>query len=150
MGAGQEEPLMGIIIAILAVLAIISITYDKLDDLFFYLSPYLASIWGFVEAHFFLFCALTFILFAVVLFVYFRPHPSEKHFNAYKKDLITRDQAIERIANTMYNYRRDPLPSVRKSRSLERRVQALRKRVKAEEAFINDLISYIKTRARME
>ena len=82
--------------------------------------------------------------------MYYRPHPSEKHFNAYKKDLITRDQAIERIADTMYNYRRDSLPSERKSRSLARRIQALRKRVKAEEGFLNDLISYIKTKARME
>jgi len=57
---------------------------------------------------------------------------------------------MERIADTLCDYRRDRPPSVRKSRSLERRIQALHKRVKAEEAFIDDLISYIKTRARME
>jgi hypothetical protein len=110
----------------------------------------LATIWGFIEEYFFLFCAVLSLILAGLAYLYFKPHPASKHFDAYKKDLITREQAIEKIANTMYNYRRDRLPSVRKSKSMERRIRWLRKRIKAEEEFINDLISYMKTKARME
>jgi uncharacterized membrane protein len=141
---------MWVIIVIILVFAAISFITDKLDDWFFENSPFFHSIWSFIGDNFFLFCAFSSLALAGFVFVYFRPHPAEKHFSAYKKDLINRDQAIERIANTMYDYRRDKLPSVRKSRSLERRVQALRRRVKAEEAFINDLINYMRAKARVK
>ena len=139
-----------VIVAIILICAIISIIWDKLDDWFFKHSIFFQSLGQFIGDNFFLFCAVMFLVLAGCAFVYFKPHPAAKHFNALTKEEITRQVAIEKICDTVFNHRRDKIPSPRESKSIHRRIWWLRKRVKAEEDLINDLISYMKTKARIE
>ena len=50
----------------------------------------------------------------------------------------------------MYNPVRDKLPSVYQSKNLEKRINALRGRVRAETELMEDVINYIKTKSRMD
>ena len=135
-----------IIAGIVIIIALIALAVDKIEDFFIYTS----SFWAFLGNNIFAFFALLFLFLAVIVLIYFKPHPAEKYFKSYKKGEITRRQAIEDIANTMYNSKTDHVPPAYKSKMLEKRISALRKRVKAETEFIEQLIGYMKTRSMIE
>ena len=77
--------------------------------------------------------------------IYFKPHQAEKYFKQYKANRLSKEQAIEKIAETLYRPA-SGLPSVSNSKLTEKRIKALHKRVHAEEAFIHDLKNYIRTK----
>ena len=103
----------------------------------------------FIGRNYYLLLALLCFGLAYYVFFRFKPHPAEKHFIAYKNGNITRQMAIKKISSVMYNPTMDGLPSARKSKAYEERIQALRKRVNAETAFIDDLRKYIKAKSRV-
>lgn len=100
-----------------------------------------------VENRYALLGGMCFLLTACYL-VYFKPHQAEKYFMQYKANRITRQEAIMKIADTMYKPASQELPSVMNSKLTEKRIKALRRRVQAEEAFIHDLKNYIRTKER--
>ena len=132
---------------IIIICGLISITLDKLDDWWFVTGPRLAAFFG---AYGFLLAAGVCLALLGVVILYFKPHPAEKHFVAYKKNEISRQQAIERIVGTLYNWRSGGVPPAWKSKIMEKRIHWLNRRVKAEEEFINNLISYMRTKNRWQ
>jgi len=125
--------------------------------LFSWLNKIIAPVWvffghifTFIVSNYYLLGGLAFSLTAVFIYTYFKPHPAEKHFIAYRHGDLTRPQAIEKIAGTMYHPWRDRLPSAYQSRIMTRRMEALRKRVKAEADFMEELIRYIKAKSMIE
>lgn len=105
---------------------------------------------GFFQQDFFLLLAIACFLLAGFCFRYLKPHPAEKHFLALAENKISRQEAIEKIAGTMYDWKRKKIPSVATSKWVERRLKALRGRVKVEKEFMEELIKYLKTRSRLE
>ena len=77
--------------------------------------------------------------------LWFKPHKAELYFKQYKNNIITRQQAITQITETMYEPTMGVPPALN-SKITEKRLKALRKRVKAEEEFIRDLRDYIRTK----
>lgn len=74
----------------------------------------------------------------------FKPHQAAKYFEAYKKGLIERKEAVVRITNTLYVPFIHGLPAAWKSRLMAFRIKQLNIRIRAEEAFMQDLIHYIR------
>ena len=104
----------------------------------------LVSISFIIALGFFIYYSICFYLYAVV------PHPAKKHFRAFKKGEITRQEAKDKIADTMYKPKAGEVPSVYQSRVLEKRIQVLGRRVRAEKEFIEELIDYMKKRSLLE
>jgi hypothetical protein len=124
---------------------------------FAWLNKTTAPIWAFfghvftfIFSNYYLLGGLGLLVMAIFVYTYFKPHPAEKHFIAYKKGDLSRPQAIEKIASTMYHPWRDHLPSTYQSRIMTKRVEALRKRVTAEADFMEELIRYIKAKSMIE
>jgi hypothetical protein len=111
---------------------------------------FFGHIFTFISSNGYLFGGLALLLTAIFVYTYFKPHPAEKHFIAYKNGELTRPQAIEKIAGTMHHPWRDRLPSAYQSRILTKRLEALRKRVKAERDFMEELMRYIKAKSMIE
>jgi len=119
---------------------------DWLDDFWFNnINPIVQSIHAFLAQNFYLILATACFLSALLYLVYFKPHRAAKFFAQYKNNDISRQQAITKIADTLYKPRVG-VPSVINSKLTEKRVNALRKRIRAEEGFIRDLISYIRVK----
>jgi hypothetical protein len=136
---------MELIVIIIILAAIITFTCEGLPVLLKKASPYFISIGD----NIYLIGGLAALIVSAYILIYFKPHPAEKEFEKYQRGLISREAAIKNIANTMYNYKRDNIPSVRTNKKTERQLNALRKRVKAETQFINDLREYIKAKERV-
>jgi hypothetical protein len=140
-------PVLFVIFIVFALIYIIFLFIaNKVEDFFYATSPF----WHFCGDNIFLLFAFALLFLAGLSYIYFKPHPAENHFKSYKKGEITRRQAIEDIATTMYNPKRNGIPPVYKSKSIERRIQALRKRVRAEADFIEELIRYLKAKSMLE
>ena len=137
-------PILGII-AILVFCYFIAWLFEIIENFFIFMQP----LWGFIGDNFFFAMAVILWVFAIFVFIYFKPHPAEKHFIAYKNNQISRQTAIRKISSTMYNPRRDGLSSRRKSKIYERRIKALRKRVNAEKDFIDDLRHYMRAKSAL-
>lgn len=113
---------------------------DKIDDLYYAVTPLFYFLGQNIYALAGLFC----FGLAVFIFVYYRPHPAEKYLNSYKKGRIQRNEAIALISETMYNPIRDKIPTPYQSKTMQKRLNALRKRIMTESGFINELDQYIK------
>lgn len=129
-------------VLVIAVLVIILILI-KLAELIEFLAVLIAPFW-------FGLLGIGSLAVAIFVFIYFKPHQAEKHFESYKKGEITKKQAVEKIVDTMYKPGIDKIPPVYQSKIIEKRINALRKRIKTETSFIEDLIKYIKTRSKIE
>jgi hypothetical protein len=131
---------------ILLICYIISEISNCWDDYIFYkISPKWHAFALFVDGNFYLAMSILCFLLAVVYLVVFKPHKAQKYFIQYKNNDISRYQAITKIADTMYTPS-SKIPSALNSKLMETRINALRKRVRAEESFINDLKSYIRSK----
>ena len=135
---------MHFVFAAILICAIISMVLDWLDDFWYYhVFPYYNATIVFIDNNFYIVMSVLCFMSFLFCLVYLKPHQAEKYFIQYKNDRITRDQAITKIANTVHKHG-SGLPSVISSKLTEKRISALRKRVRAEESFINDLKSYIR------
>ena len=123
---------------------------DKIDDLIFKVSPQFQAGFAFMDENIFLICSILSFAMGLFVFYFLKPHPAEKHLDSYKKGQITRRMAVESVARTMYKREREGIPRVSKSRGLERRLKALRRRLNVETGFMEDLIKYMKTKARLD
>jgi uncharacterized membrane protein len=141
---------MEIIIPLIIIIAILSFIfsffYQKIEDFFIATE----SFWSFLGSN--IFMVVGFICFGLAVFVFFylKPHPAEKHFNSYKEGKISRAKAIELISDEMYDSQRDNIPLAYKSKILEKRIQALRKRIKSETEFMEDLIRYLRRKSEID
>lgn len=141
------EIIFGLVIFILilyAILLILSEIGRFLEDVYIYLFIDTGLI-PFILDNYFALLAISCSMMAIIYLILFKPHKAEEYFIQYKNDQLTRYQAIVKISDTMYR-RGSGVPSVISSKLTERRIRALRKRVRAEESFINDLKSYIRTK----
>jgi hypothetical protein len=135
------------LVAILVFLVFISL----LEALGFLLEDALYAIapsFSFLRGQWFLILGITCLVLALVVYAYFKPHPAQKHIEAYKKGKIPRQLAIAKVASTFYNPRLDGMPSQRKSARLEKKIMALHKRVKAEQTFVDEVIAQAKRNAK--
>ena len=73
-----------------------------------------SPVFVFIGNNFFLIAGILFWLMAILVIIYFKPHPAEKHLKRYRKGEITKRQAIGRVVDTMYNYKRDGVPPHRR------------------------------------
>jgi hypothetical protein len=87
---------------------------------------------------------------AAYVFIFYKPHPATRHIRSYKKGKISRREAIEKISSTLYDHKKEKIPSAISSKIIEKRVQALRKRIKAEEGLLEDSVEYLKAKSRMK
>lgn len=133
----------------LVILIIVIMVIGKALEMF---SNWLGEIFAWVPPLYFWIIDNSYLIAGIICFVgaflyliYFKPHKAEKYFIEYKNDRLTRNQAITKIADTMYKTSTG-IPSALNSKLTEKRIKALRKRVQAEESFINDLKSYIRTK----
>ena len=99
----------------------------------------------FINENHYLILGVVCFVFSFFYLVYFKPHQAEKYFKQYQKNIITKQEAITKIGDTLYRPTQG-IPSALDSRIRVKRIRALRKRVRAEEAFIRDLKSYIRTK----
>jgi len=95
---------------------------------------------------------LAYVLFLTFVFLYylFVPHPIEKVLLAVKSGKMERQEAFSEIDAALYDLERDGVPVKWKSDVWRKRIEALTKRVKAEDDFMKELIQYIKTKSRFE
>jgi hypothetical protein len=91
---------------------------------------------------------VAFILVGIYLYFIFIPHKAEKFFESYKKGLISRKEAIAEIGQTFYNHTLHGLPKAWESKLITVRLKMLRKRVKEETGFMEELISYMRLKAK--
>jgi len=134
----------GIVIALICF--VIAFIVEKVED--FFIAT--ASFWGFCGQNILSFCGLGCFVLALFVFVYFKPHPAEKHFKLYKTGKLARGQAIKKIGDTMYSPKQGKTPLAYQSKILEKRINALKKRVKAETSFLEELTKYIIAKSRLE
>lgn len=137
---------MGILVVIGILFAIFVFVVCTLADAYYSTEIFWLFLWDNI------FAVLGIICFglAVYIFIFYKPHPAEKHIKSYKKGEISRGEAIEKISSTLYNPKKENIPSSISSKIIEKRVQALRKRVKAETGLLEDSIKYFKTKSRIE
>ncbi len=118
--------------------------------IFFLIFCVSSTVQRFIFNNIYFFCCAGCIALAIYISIFLKPHPADKEIRAYKKGEITRQVAIERVAETMYSPQKEGIPPIYKSKIIENRLQALRKRVRAETDFMNDLTNYLKTKSRMK
>lgn len=141
----MDEYLFGCLFTIFSFLFIV-IIFVYGEYLLYLSNPFLFFLWK----NFFAIAGLILLGLAVYIFIFYKPHPAEKHIKSYKKGKISRGEAIEKISSTLYNPRKENIPSSISSKIIEKRVQALRRRVKAETGLLEDSIEYFKTKSRLE
>lgn len=128
---------------------VLAFIFDKIEDLFYLLLPFFV----FIGNKIFLVLALFFFGAAAFVYLYFKPHPAEKYIKKYQEGKISRGVAVEKIVGTLYShndYLQDRIPSVYQSRIVERRLNALKKRVKVENEFMEEIIRYMKIKSRFD
>lgn len=135
-----------LVIIITLICYAIGFVVEKIKDLFYISGP----LFTFLANNIFAIAGLACFGLAVYVYIFYKPHPATRCIKSYKEGKITRGEAIEKIANTMYNPARDKIPSAYQSKILEKRINALRGRVKAETELMEDVIKYIKTKSRMD
>lgn len=114
-----------------------------LVEMFFAGIAYYFIIFGhFLEKNYWMILGISCLVASVLYLIYNKPHRWERIYKQYKKGLITRNQALMRIGDTMYDPY-SPLPSATSSRVNEKRINALSKRLRAETEFVQDLKEYI-------
>ncbi len=93
-----------------------------------------------------------YVLFLTYIFLYhlFIPHPAEKILLAVQSGKIPRKEAFSKIDAALYDFTAEGIPVKWKSDMWRKRIEALTKRVKAEDDFMKELIQYIKTKSRLE
>jgi hypothetical protein len=148
--AGLLVPLIGCGIAVVVVVYLIGVIFRVIAEILVAIYVVFEPVWVLISENYFLIGGLLLWAAAIFIWVYFKPHPAKKYIEAYKSGRVTRRVAIEKIANTMYNPLRDNIPSVQQNKSLERRLKALRSRVNIETEFMEDLIKYMRTKAKIE
>jgi hypothetical protein len=77
------------------------------------------------------------------------PHPAEKYIKAVKKRKLSPDEGLRKIDEAMYSLEREGIPASWRSKNWKKRIEALHKRVKAEDEFMNEFINLIKTKSRL-
>lgn len=136
-------PFVVVFIVIAVVLAILETIGILLSDFVNASMPFFL----FLKGNGFLILGITFLILALLVYLYLKPHPAQKHIEAYKKGKISRHAAVERVAASMYNWRKEGIPSAYQSRIMVRRIAALTKRIKAEKTFVDEVIGQIKRNA---
>lgn len=136
-----------VIIVVIFVLAIIFETLGKILEL---LAHKLGPFFSLIGENIFLLAGIVCLLLAIFVWKRYQPHPAAKYLEGYQKGEISRQLAIERIADVMYEPARDGIPPAAQSKIMEKRVQALRGRVNEETRFMEDLIENLKTRSTLE
>lgn len=147
---------MEILFALIIIMIVCSVIADAYDNLVVYMAPFWQSfghgwhsfsnyVTHYMGNNIYLIMGGACVVFSIFHLVYFKPHKAERYFKKYAKNIITRQEAITKIADTLYKPSLG-VPSALNSKLTEKRIMALRKRVKAEEAFIRDLKNYIITK----
>ena len=103
----------------------------------------------FCDENKFLILGILCIATSLSLLIHFKPHKAEKYIEQYRRGKIQRQQAIKEIKERIeLEYKRKRLPSVRESKRLEKRLEYLRKKIRAETDLFEDLKEYIRARER--
>jgi hypothetical protein len=136
------------IFALLLIIAICVSIGEAIDDFSHAMRPYMQ----YLKDHLYLFGGIAFSAAALFVLIYYKPHPVEKHLEAYKQGKLTRAETVEKVLGTMSvnRYPIGKVPSATISKIMEKRVRAANRRVKAERELIEELIRYMKAKARIE
>ena len=135
---------MEFLIALILLICLIIFTCEGAGVLLDKSEPFFISL----SDNIYLILGVIFFCLSILAYLYLKPHEAERYFDKYKNGEISRDVAIRNIANTMYNARREKLPSIYQNKIMVIRLQFLRKRIREESAFLVDLQEYIKNRER--
>jgi len=104
--------------------------------------PPVLFVWG----NIWLLLGVSSLLASIYYLIVYKPLQAEKLFQKYKDGLLSREEAIEKIADTFYNPVVEGLPSSISTQVRTKRVAALRKRLRAETELMDEIYKNIRSR----
>ena len=130
-------------------LVVLFFIYEVFRWLGEFLSP-VFDVFAFIFDNFWVFFGLACFAGAAYIYYFLKPHPAEKYIRKYQEGKISRSLAVEKVADTLFDHNKNKIPPAHQSQYWAKRMDALTKRVQAEEVFVEEVMRQIRKKSRME